>query len=163
MSSPRNRRHQRTQGNTTHSTTDKPLHSTLIGPWPAAAGAACSCNAMWCGVARLYFSHVRPKHQKSFFINIEGLRKCWRKLSYGAPRWALVIRLTQNERPKSPPQKRYFIRKPGLWDHFCRFWKTMAFGSFWPAIFRARVDTLKNKSHLGSCLNQRDRATCGFV
>ena len=50
------RGHKRTQGNTTHNTTDKPLHSTPIGPWPAAAGAARSCNAMWCGVARLYFS-----------------------------------------------------------------------------------------------------------
>ena len=50
----RNGGHQRTQGNTTHNTTDKPLHSTLIGPWPAAAGAACSCTAMWCETTRLY-------------------------------------------------------------------------------------------------------------
>ena len=28
----RGHQHQRTQGNTTHNTTDKPLHSTLIGP-----------------------------------------------------------------------------------------------------------------------------------
>ena len=60
MSSPRNRRHQRTQGNTTHNTKGKPLHSTLIGPWPAAAGAACSCTAMWCETTRLYFSQETP-------------------------------------------------------------------------------------------------------
>ena len=40
----------------THNTTDKPLHSTFIGSWPAAADAVCSCNPMWCGIARLYFS-----------------------------------------------------------------------------------------------------------
>ena len=45
------------QGTPIHNTTDKPLHSTLIGPWPAAADAACSCNAMWCEIARLYFPH----------------------------------------------------------------------------------------------------------
>ena len=56
-------RHQETnvtrghKGTPTHNTTDKPLHSTFIGPWPAAADVACSCNALWCGIARLYFSH----------------------------------------------------------------------------------------------------------
>ena len=56
-------RHQETdhtrghKGIPTQNTTDKPLHSTLIGPLPAAADVACSCNEMWCGVARLYFSH----------------------------------------------------------------------------------------------------------
>ena len=29
-----------------HNASDKPPHSTLIGPWPAAADAACSYNAM---------------------------------------------------------------------------------------------------------------------
>ena len=38
------------------STTIRPLHSTLIGPWPAAADVAYSCTAMWGGIARLYFS-----------------------------------------------------------------------------------------------------------
>ena len=57
VSSPRNRRHQRTQqrtqgnkGTPTNNTTDKPLHSALIGLWQSAAGVACSCNAMWCGL-----------------------------------------------------------------------------------------------------------------
>ena len=51
--------------NTTHNTTDKPLHSILIGPWPAAAGAACSCTAMWCETTRLYFSHTSPTRAPS--------------------------------------------------------------------------------------------------
>ena len=53
--------HQRTQedkGTPTHNTTDKPLHSALIGPWQATEDVGCSGNAMWCGIARLYFSQA---------------------------------------------------------------------------------------------------------
>ena len=41
-----------------------------------------------------------------------------------------------------------------------RFWKQLAFWSFWASHFRARVDTpTHTKKHLGPCLNQEDRAT----
>ena len=36
------------------------------------------------------------------FVNIEGLRPCTGKLSYGASPWGLVVRLIQKERRKSP-------------------------------------------------------------
>ena len=36
-----------------------------------------------------------------FFVHIEGLRPCLSKPSYGAPKWALMVRLMQKKRPKS--------------------------------------------------------------
>ena len=44
-----------------------------------------------------------PKHQNgAIFVNIEGLRSCLSKPSYRAPKWALMVRLMQKERLKSP-------------------------------------------------------------
>ena len=51
------------------------------------------------------FFHVQPKHQNNaIFVNIEGLRPCLSKPSYGASQWALMARLMQKERPKSPQE-----------------------------------------------------------
>ena len=111
MSSPRNGGHQRTQGNTTHNTTDKPLHSTRIGPWPAAAGAACSCTAMWCETTRLYFSHVpiTNRHDSSWFGSFRShfalFWSFW--LAISEPEWTspqkshLKSGLNQRDRAKS--------------------------------------------------------------
>ena len=54
--------------------------------------------------AFLYVFHVQPKtHQNGVvFVNIEGFRPCLSKPSYGAPQWALMVRLMQKERLKSP-------------------------------------------------------------
>ena len=50
-----------------------------------------------------YVFHVQPKHPNgAIFVNIEGLRPCLSKSSYGAPQWALVVRLMQKGRLKSP-------------------------------------------------------------
>ena len=70
------------KGTPTHNTTDKPLHSTLNGPWPAAAGAACSCNAKWCGTARLYFSSTACL--AAFLLIFNGYTVTW------LPSWLLV-------------------------------------------------------------------------
>ena len=43
----------------------------------------------------------------AIFVHIEGLRPCLSKPSYGAPKWALMVRLMQKKRPKSP-QKSLF-------------------------------------------------------
>ena len=54
------------------------------------------------------FFHVQPKHQNgAILVNIEGFRPRLSKPSYGASQWALVARLMQNDRPKSP-QKSLF-------------------------------------------------------
>ena len=54
------------------------------------------------------FFHVQPKHQNNaIFVNTEGFRPCLSKPSYGASQWALMVRVMQKERPKSP-QKSIF-------------------------------------------------------
>ena len=54
------------------------------------------------------FFYVQPKHQDgAIFVNTEGMRPCLSKLSYGAPKGALAVRLMQQERRKSP-QKSIF-------------------------------------------------------
>ena len=48
------------------------------------------------------FFHVQPKYQNNaIFVNIEGVRPCLSKPSYGASQWALIVRLMQKERPKT--------------------------------------------------------------
>ena len=59
----RNWHYQRTQGNTNtqYSRQTTALHSHRpLASGCRAADAACSCNAVWCGIARLYFSHWKP-------------------------------------------------------------------------------------------------------
>jgi hypothetical protein len=49
------------------------------------------------------FFHVQPKYQNgAIFVNIDSWRPCLSKPSYGASQWALMVRLMQQERPKSP-------------------------------------------------------------
>ena len=53
----------------------------------------------------------------NIFVDIEGFRPCLSKPSYRAPKYALMVRLLQKERLKSP-QKSLII-------------ENQAFGSFW--------------------------------
>ena len=71
---------------------------------------------------------MQPKHQNGGAIsaNIEGLRPCLSKPSYGLPQWALVVRLMQKGRLKSP-------HKP-LFDVTGLFFGSNFVGNFWLAI-----------------------------
>ena len=48
--------------------------------------------------------YVQPKHQNGvvIFVNTESFLPCLSKPSYGAPQWALVVRLMQKGRLESP-------------------------------------------------------------
>ena len=50
-------------------------------------------------------------------------------------------------------------KKIGPFGSFWPFWPKRSFWSFWPAIFETGWPRRK-KSHLGFCLDQRDRARC---
>ena len=48
------------------------------------------------------FFHVQPKYlNDAIFVNTEGFRPCLSKPSCRAPKWALMVRLMKNKRPKS--------------------------------------------------------------
>ena len=52
---------------------------------------------------------MQSKYQNgAIFVNTEGLRPCLGKLSYRAPKWALMVRLMQKERLKSPQKSLIF-------------------------------------------------------
>ena len=53
-------------------------------------------------------------------------------------------------------------RKPGVFGHFGRFGQNGHFCHFGQP-FPIQGGHAEKKSHLGFCLHQRDRATCGFV
>ena len=49
------------------------------------------------------FFYMQPKYKNdAIFVNIESLRPCLSKPSYGATQWGLMVRLLQKERLKSP-------------------------------------------------------------
>ena len=107
------------------------------------------------------FFHVqpqpKPKHQNgNIFVDIEGFRPCLSKLSYRAPKWALMVRLIQKERLKSP-HKSLIIENQAIWV-ILAISPQMAILVVLASHFRTRVDTPKKQPHLGSCLHQRDRA-----
>ena len=83
------------------------------------------------------FFHVQPKHQNgNIFVDIEGFRpSCLSKPSYRAPKWALMVRLMQKERLKSPQKSLILETRPfGSFGPFCPKWP---FWSFWPAVRRS--------------------------
>ena len=72
----------------------------------------------WCGAAISrylkktcllvrFFTCSQKYQNNAIFLNIEGFRPCLSKPSYGALKWALMVRLIQKKRPKSP-QKSLF-------------------------------------------------------
>ena len=104
--------------------------------------------------------HVQPKYQNdAIFVNTEGFRPCLSKPSYRAPKWALMVRLMQKERLKSP-HKSLIIENQAFWVILAIFAQT-AIWPFWPAISEPGWTRRGEKSQLGSCLNPRDGATHG--
>ena len=82
------------------------------------------------------------------------------KPSYRAPKWALMVRLMQKERLKSP-QKSPILENQAIWVILAILAKT-AILVILPSHFQTRVDAPKKKSQSRSCLHQRDRATVDF-
>ena len=88
--------------------------------------------------AFLYVFSRPAKYQNDvIFVNIEGLRSCLSKPSYRAPKWALMVRLMQQERRKSP-QKSIF-QKTGPFGDVTE----TAILAILASHFRDRVDTPK--------------------
>ena len=74
-----------------------------IAPPTRLGGAMRQSHAIAKKHAFLYvFSRAAKNRNGTIFVNIEGLRPCLSKLSYRAPKWALMVRLMQKERLKSP-------------------------------------------------------------
>ena len=86
------------------------------------------------------FLRAAKKYQNdAIFVNIEGFRPCLSKPSYRAPKWAIMVRLMQKERLKSP-QKSRIIENQAFWVILAILAKTAT----WVILashFRARVDT----------------------
>ena len=77
------------------------------------------------------FFHVQPKHQNGhIFVDIEGFRPYLSKPSYRAPKWALMVRLMQKERLKSP-QKSPILKNQAIWAILAFFLPKRL---LWPAI-----------------------------
>ena len=84
-----------------------PGHYTLLGPGSyLRSSGVFDLTTPFAGGIGSYFHTpgLGPKHEKMthFFVNTEGLRPCWSKLSYGSPQWTQMVRLMQRERLKSP-------------------------------------------------------------
>ena len=94
------------------------------------------------------FLGVQPKHQNgNIFVDIEGFRSCLSKPSYRAPKWALMVRLMQKERLKSP-QKSLFIENQAFLVILAVLAKTAIFVIL-ASHFRDRVDTPKKSPTWG--------------
>ena len=109
------------------------------------------------------FLHVQPKkHQNgAVFVDIEGFRPCLSKPSDGAPKWALMARLMQKERFKSP-QKSLILENQAFFGHFGgHLGQNGHFGHFGQP-FPSQGGHAEKKSQLGVCFDQRDRATAIF-
>ena len=88
------------------------------------------------------FFHVQPKHQNgNIFVDIEGFRPCLSKPSYRAPKWALMVRLMQKERLKSP-QKSPILENQAIWVILAILAQT-AILVILASHFRTRVDAPK--------------------
>ena len=110
------------------------------------------------------FFTCSPKQKTSkwkHFVDIESFRPCLSKPSYRAPKWALMARLMQKERLKSP-RKSLIIENQAFWVVILAiFGQNCHFGHFGPCFgqpFPIQGGHAEKKSHLGSCLNQQDRA-----
>ena len=91
---------------------------------------------------------MQPKHQNvNIFVDIEGFRPCLSKPRDGAPKWALMVRLMQKERLKSP-QKSLMIENQAFWVILGILAKT-ALLVILASHFRARVDTPKKRPNWG--------------
>ena len=102
------------------------------------------------------FFYVQPKHPNgNIFVNIEGFRPCLSKTSYRAPKRALVVRLTQKERLKSP-QKSLIIENQAIWV-ILAILPQMAILVILASHFRTRVDTPKKSPTWDlACINETE-------
>ena len=95
---------------------------------------------------------MQPEHQSgNIFVDIESVRPCFSKPSYRAPKWALMVRLMQKERHKSPEKS--------------LITENQAFGVIW-AIFFARTHAIwvilaAISSEPGR--TRRQKAPCGVL
>ena len=90
-----------------------------------------------------FFTCNQKYQNNAIFVHIEGFRPCLSKPSYGASQWALMVRLMQKERPKSP-QKSLFLENQAtlvIWS----FWQNRPFWPFWPPISEAGWTSRKKK------------------
>ena len=87
------------------------------------------------------FFHVQLKYQNdAIFVNTEGFRPCLSKPSYRAPKWALMVRLMQKERLKSP-QKSLIIENQAFGVILAAILAKTAILVILVSHLRARVDT----------------------
>ena len=86
-----------------------------------------------------FFTCSQKYQNDAIFVNIEGFRPCSSKPSYRAPKWALMIRLMQKERLKSP-RKSLIIENQACWVILGILAKT-AILVILASHFRAMVDT----------------------
>ena len=87
---------------------------------------------------------MQPTYQNdAIFVNTEGFRPCLSKPSYRAPKWALMVRLTQKERLKSP-RKSLIIENQACWTSCWVILAILAKTAILVILvshFQARVDT----------------------
>ena len=97
------------------------------------------------------FFTCSPKHPNgNISVDIESFRPCLSKPSYRAPKWALMVRLMQKERLKSP-QKSQIIENQASWVILAIFGRNFHLGhDFQP--FPSQGGHADKKSQLGSCL-----------
>ena len=96
------------------------------------------------------FFTCSQKYQNGvIFVNTEGFRPCLSKPSYRAPKWALMVRLMQKERLKSP--KKSLITENQAFGVIWQFWPKRPYWSFWPAIPN-QAGHAEKKSQLRSCV-----------
>ena len=88
-----------------------------------------------------FFFTCSQKYQNGvIFVNTEGFRPCLSKLSCRAPKWAIMARLMQKERLKSP-QKSLIIENQAFWVILAIFGQNSHFGHFGQPFPSPRVDT----------------------
>ena len=91
------------------------------------------------------FLRADKNQNATIFVNTEGFRPCLSKPSYRAPKWALVVRLMQKERRKSP-QKSLIIQNQAFWVILANLAKTAILVIILATHFRGRMDLPKESS-----------------
>ena len=79
-------------------------------------------------------------------VNVEGFRPCLSKPSYGAPQWALMVRLMQKERLKSPHKSLFYVTCTGPFWSFWSFLENIPFLAILASHFRTRIGLPKKSA-----------------
>jgi len=101
-------------------------------------GLAVRCGdlalSLFCVYFTIFFTcTLQPKHQNgAIFVNTEGTRPCLGKPRYGAPQWALGVRLIQKERLKPTHKSPIYVacNLPFLVILVIFCWHTCHYGHF---------------------------------